>query len=236
MALSPAIPLRTSDYVALIASPQPWWPLSALRTLLGAQSAAAKPLGYYAGPDPKRPAIAFAAFDVTRAYDQKTILDVKRSFALLGSVLITFDYVVCAEPSESRWVLEGPELPGKDVSRVQAPLKAAVDTQHLNVLQSPTTEHPHSRVEEISTIDLAGVRIGDWIVLFNADNHSAASGVYFTIEGDRVVKCLLTGLAPGRWEIWRNGWREDSGPDVAKEAGALYMEGKPGSYFVRRLG
>jgi len=235
VARSIAIPLRTSDYLALIGSSKPWWPLSAIRTLLGVQAAAAKPLGYYAGPDRKRPAIAFAAFDVTQAYDQRAALDVKRSFALLGTTLITFDYVVAAEPCESRWILEGLEGTGIDVSRVQSPVKAALDTQHLNVLQLPGGERPRARVEEISTIDLAGVRMGDWIVLFNADNHSAASGVYFAVEGEHDVKCLLTGLAPGRWEIWRNGWREDSGGDVERDAGAFYFEGKPGSYFFRRL-
>jgi len=86
----------------------------------------------------------------------------------------------------------------------------------------------------VSSADFAGVRLAGWVVLFHADVRSARSAVSFVLEGDDKLKFLVTGLAPGTWEIWRNGWLENQQAFVAPRAGALYFEGLAGSYFLRR--
>ncbi len=90
--------------------------------------------------------------------------------------------------------------------------------------------------EEISSIDFAGVRLASWVVLFHTESASARSAVSFEVKGDGPLKFLVTGLAPGAWDIWRNGWLEDTSAFVSPQAGALYFEGRPGSYFLRRMG
>ena len=44
----------------------------------------------------------------------------------------------------------------------------------------------------------------------------------------------MAGLAPGYWEVWWNGYLEDLEGLVKPEAGTLWFEGDPGSYFIRR--
>ena len=142
----------------------------------------------------------------------------KRSLAVMPEVgaIVTFDF---AEPTPS-WTLE----PGTKLRHT--PLQPLV-----NVLQ--WKEAP---VENTSNIDMAGARVGNWVVAFHADARSARSPVSFDVEGAQAaLNFLVTGLAPGIWEIWRNGWLVDPDAPVSPQAGALYFEGRPGSYFFRRL-
>jgi len=89
-------------------------------------------------------------------------------------------------------------------------------------------------VEEVSSLELAGVRLADRVALFHAEATTARSAVSFRVEGTEILKYLVTGLAPGDWEIWWNGWLEDPQGFVEPRSGALYFEGPAGSYFLRR--
>jgi hypothetical protein len=84
------------------------------------------------------------------------------------------------------------------------------------------------------TISLVGVRFAERLVMFHAERFSARSPVWFDAEGAANMKCLITGLAPGGWEIWRELYLEDPNGLVRREEGALYLEGPPGRYYLKR--
>jgi hypothetical protein len=88
---------------------------------------------------------------------------------------------------------------------------------------------------EIGSIDFGGVRLDGWVLLFYTEINSARSPVSFNVKGAGTLRFLLGGLAPGTWEIWRNGWLEDPSGTVDRTSGALYFEGPAGEYFLRRL-
>ncbi len=93
----------------------------------------------------------------------------------------------------------------------------------------------HRAPELIREIDLIGVSISGWYIWFHRDVVSAQSAVSFLLEAGDDAQFLLTGLAPGAWEMWQDGWLQESPLRVPPEAGAAYWKGKRGSYFLRRL-
>jgi heparin/heparan-sulfate lyase len=238
-----------------------WWELESLRALLGSEARFSKALGYDFGPDPRRPEYAFLATDVTAAYGGM-VRDAKRSFVFLNlgaqgiaGALVTFDLIVTADTAQRvEWLiqdLEKPELRGSPFSgdlrlgerkwrlesRTLSSKRASAETLFLNLLQfvDPEAATPLP-AGEVSSVELAGVRLADRVVLFHADTTSARGAVSFSVTGDGTLKYLVTGLAPGTWEVWWNGWLEDPQGFVDLKAGALYFQGPAGSYFLRRRG
>jgi hypothetical protein len=89
----------------------------------------------------------------------------------------------------------------------------------------------------ISSLDLDGAIAGGTVVLFHTEARLASSAFSFD-TGDHRAKTLhfiVTGVAPGVWEVWRNGWVVDDGVAVRSGEAVLSFEERPGSYFVRRL-
>jgi hypothetical protein len=87
----------------------------------------------------------------------------------------------------------------------------------------------------VSSLDIEGVSDGGWVVMFHTEPVLARSVLSFdTGAGDGSMRFVLTGLAAGNWEIWRNGWSVDS-VEVRPREGVLFFEGRPGSYFLRPL-
>lgn len=92
-------------------------------------------------------------------------------------------------------------------------------------------------LQPVSSLDLEGAIVNDWVLLFHTEARMARSALSFdTGSGSDLQRFLVTGLAPGTWEIWRDGWLVDIGLPVEPREAVLYFEGKRGSYFVRRLG
>ncbi|MFN7920005.1 MAG: hypothetical protein U0Q16_07910 [Bryobacteraceae bacterium] len=88
---------------------------------------------------------------------------------------------------------------------------------------------------DIDSLDFAGVRWRDWAALFHAEKRAAQGAVSFRVMGSSELRFLITGLAPGHWEIWRDGWIEETGWHVEPRKGLLHWRGRPGSFFLRRL-
>ena len=88
----------------------------------------------------------------------------------------------------------------------------------------------------IESLDLAGARVADHVVLFHADTRSATSAVSFDVAGPARLKFLIVGLNVGTWEIWHNGFLVDPGGAVERDSGVLRFNGAPGGYFLRRIG
>lgn len=112
----------------------------------------------------------------------------------------------------------------------RASIKQVVLTYDLKTLRAD----PEAGVKKIEGIDFTGAVTGGWSVLFHNDSRALRSNASFEVESASTLKFLIGGLAPGGWEIWRNGWLEDTKNGVDARSGVLYFEGAGGSYFIRR--
>jgi hypothetical protein len=171
-------------------------------------------LGHRVGSD-----YAFAAFRDGTA---------QRSIAvLLGRTpaVVTYDLA----PESATW-----RLAGSGTSVIVRPVVPAVRHVETTLLHVLRPRDAVATVYDLSNIDVAGVGIGEWAVLFHADVRSARSALSFQVEPDSPLRILVTGLAPGTWEVWRNGWLDEPEIDVSPRAGCLYLQSGGGSYFLRR--
>ncbi len=115
-----------------------------------------------------------------------------------------------------------------------SPAKPSAEDLLLNVLQvmNRAVERPLA-AERIDSGGLVGVRIADWAVLFNKSGERSAGPVAFTLTGGARVRCLVTDLAAGAWNIRRDG-RPLPAATVTGDAGTLYFEGTGGGYELLR--
>jgi hypothetical protein len=84
-------------------------------------------------------------------------------------------------------------------------------------------------------VDVVGVRVGTWVVLFHTEQTRARSALSFRVEHDDRLRFLITGLAPGGWDVWRNGWLENDTAGVEPKEAVLFFEAPAGSFFIRSL-
>lgn len=196
-----------------------WWELARLRAFVGPRAVL---LGYDCGPAADHVEYAFLAAGVSRPGGNPA----RRMTALIRladhTAAVVFDLGVAEDPAP---------LPN-GILVAHAPLARALgDAVSLRVLQ---TAAGAIGWQPLSSAELAGVRLAGRVVMFHVEPSSARSAVSFAAEGAPALKCLVGGLAPGMWEIWRNGWLEEPMAGVAPRSGALYFESRAGSYFLRR--
>lgn len=93
------------------------------------------------------------------------------------------------------------------------------------------------RGRSLTSLDLEGVQTARTVVLFHTEPHLASSALSFDTGRDNAasLQFIVTGIAPGMWEVWRDGWVVDIGVPVRAGEAVLWFEGRPGSYFIRRL-
>jgi heparin/heparan-sulfate lyase len=75
--------------------------------------------------------------------------------------------------------------------------------------------------------------VGDWRVVFDKSGGRATRPVAFTLDGGARLRCLVTDLAEGNWQLRRDGAIVEPAATVSAEAGTLYFEGPPGAYELR---
>ena len=221
--------LRAKDAAEVIAAGPQSLSLAALRRLLTGQ--AGRNLGYDLGPDAKAPEYAFYAADVTEAWHGAVHM-ARRFFVVLpAAALLEFDLVVAAPGAAIRWSLDGTAEGIEHRSILRPGPGGAEERLFLNLLLAAPAE-----VAPMSSLDLEGVRIGRQVVLFHRETGMARSSVYFDLEATGKLSFLVAGLEPGYWEVWWNGYLEETGGLVRPQAGTLYFPGEAGSYFLRRRG
>jgi hypothetical protein len=150
---------------------------------------------------------------------------------------ISGNAVSAALPS-GRLIKAGILLPGASDAKIDAASerisvsskKAAPENLFLCAMEFGESSAP----EFIGSVDLAGARIGEWVVLFHNEARSAREPQFFFVDREGPAKCLVSGLAPGDWELWHSGFVKEPSLEVSPRAGALYFEGPAGSYFMRR--
>ncbi|HYO83252.1 MAG TPA: hypothetical protein VES20_17740 [Bryobacteraceae bacterium] len=120
-------------------------------------------------------------------------------------------------------------VPGKGVQSV-------VRTNQGRVEFRFDGERVHGPGEDIDSLDLSGRRTGDHVVLFHTEPALARSVLSFDAgSAADSLNFVITGLAPGVWEVWRNGWVVDQGVTVRAGEAVLFFQERSGSYFIRRL-
>jgi heparin/heparan-sulfate lyase len=110
---------------------------------------------------------------------------------------------------------------------------SAVDL-FLNVMQVMDRETGTPLdVEPIESPDVTGLRIADRVVLFSPGGGRAARPVAFEARGPGRLKFVVTDLAEGTWQVWRESEIARPAVVVSGDAGLAYFEGSAGSYTLR---
>ena len=192
------------------------------RAIFGPDSTQARALGHL-----EQPGIAYATFDMTPFYRDAKV--VQRSFALVDTTLTTFDLVI--GDGSNRWTLDGTEA-DLHLSSLMPDSSSRGDTVFLHAVRLGNSPE----VQPVDAgVDLGGLRIGGTVVLFHNEPRMNRSALSFSVEdGPDSLTILIAGVAPGTWQVWRNGWLEES--VVARpQAGAVCLAARPGRFFLRRL-
>jgi hypothetical protein len=157
----------------------------------------------------------FAAADLT-----KGDTTVRRSAVLVRDTgeAAAFLFDVASAPFSWRF-------PDADVSELQAP-RPGIDTTCALACTEPAAH--------LKGVDVSGGVWRNWVVLFHTGLHAAQSSLSF--DSDAGSRYLVTGLGPGSWDIWRNGWLDEMGVAVPPPAGSLRFDSEPGSFFLRKFG
>ena len=133
------------------------------------------------------------------------------------------DQTVPPDPEAGSWRVE------------LSPRKPAATDLFLNVMQVMDRERSDPlAVEKIESEDVVGVRLSDRVVLFNPAGLRATEPVSFALRGEGTMKVLVTDLAEGTWQVWRDGQIAVPALTVSGDAGTAYFEGPAGSYVLRR--
>jgi hypothetical protein len=116
-----------------------------------------------------------------------------------------------------------------------APKQPAATDLFLSVMQvmDRATANPLA-VEKIEGQSVVGARLSDRVVLFNPRGNRSADPISFVVKGDGTVKFLVTDVAEGNWQVWRDGRMARPAVLASGDAGVLYFEGPAGSYSLRR--
>jgi len=141
-----------------------------------------------------------------------------REFVFFPGRKTLIEYDIANPPGTITWKLEG-----SGSSQTVVP--------ELHLIQMGERQTPG----KVDSDDLAGLQLGALTILFHTEPRMAQSAVSFDVKGPAPMKFLIAGMAPGVWEIWRAGMREQDDVGVEPQAGILRFEGKPGSYFLRAI-
>jgi hypothetical protein len=121
-----------------------------------------------------------------------------------------------------------------DFGKVEIPEVESVDVVTLSPQLTALTPAGGARPKLWEEVDLLGAEMGDTLVWFHRNRNSIASAVSFLLPKGPEAQLLVTGLAPGAWDIWHDGWLDEGPLRVQPEAGAALWTSARGSYFLRR--
>jgi heparin/heparan-sulfate lyase len=119
--------------------------------------------------------------------------------------------------------------------RIDLSPKSAAETDwFLNVMQIMDSDAAPRSATAVGGDNLAGVQLADRVVLFNRAQALLDRQTSFSVRGNQTFKYLVTGLAEGTWQVWRDGRVLLPAVTVTEERHSLYFEGPDGAYSLRR--
>jgi hypothetical protein len=125
-----------------------------------------------------------------------------------------------------------PEVGGWHVE--VSPKQPSATDLFLNVMQIMDRSAKATAVEKIESGSTVGVRVADRVVLFNAGGDRVRGPISFQVGGGGTLRFLVTDLAEGNWQVWREGRIANPALVVSHDSGTLYFNGQAGSYSLRR--
>jgi hypothetical protein len=116
-----------------------------------------------------------------------------------------------------------------------SPRQPAATDLFLNVMQvmDRAAGNPVA-VEKLEGRGVVGAQVADRVVLFNPGGGRSGEPISFVVRGEGTLKFLVTDVAEGPWQVWRDGGIVRPAVVASGDAGVLYFEGPAGSYSLRR--
>jgi heparin/heparan-sulfate lyase len=112
-----------------------------------------------------------------------------------------------------------------------SPRETATADHFLNVMQIMGRDTTPLEVLPLQEDQIAGTLLADTSVLFWTGRGRTDRPLKFRSGGRRF---LVTDLAEGTWQVWRDGSVVRPAIRVSAEEGTLWFEGPPGAYELRR--
>ena len=112
-----------------------------------------------------------------------------------------------------------------------SPATPAAENYFLNVMQVADNDCP--KMHEAQRIDadkVVGVQIADRIVTFSKNSEPLSGKFTLELKGNQNMQFVLTDLAPGIWQVKKNGKVYLPAIEVRSDDGILYFEGTGGQY------
>mgnify|MGYP001137922622 CR=1 FL=1 len=204
------------------------------------------PVRHAAGPDAQSPAYVYIAQTLRGDAASQAPWIRRALICLKAGACLSFDQVR-SYGAAVRPVLELRQAKGFEVLAPRAHRVRRLDDR---LLVEPTAQETEQTIATlvfprasarpdtgmVESLEFVGARVAEWVALFHLDSRSAGGAASFEVKGAGTLRFVITGLAGGTWEIWHNGFLTDSQGGVEKSSGVLYFEGKPGGYFLRRIG
>lgn len=116
-----------------------------------------------------------------------------------------------------------------------SPVEPSQENYFLNIMQVMENHIKELDVKKVEGKDITGAVIADRIVFFSKTSDEINSSVNFSIEDEGSYMVLITDLAPGKWQIWRDDKLIVQNAEVSSEEKALYFEGIKGKYVLTKL-
>jgi heparin/heparan-sulfate lyase len=116
-----------------------------------------------------------------------------------------------------------------------SPKEPAAEDLFLNVMQALERGRGQAlAVDRIDSSEMVGVRLAERAVLFSHTSDRTDRPLAFRLRGSGPLKCLVSDLAEGNWQVWRDGRIVHPAVPVSGDAGTLYFDGPAGDYSLRR--
>lgn len=116
-----------------------------------------------------------------------------------------------------------------------SPLAPSVENYFLNVMQvADNTCKQMNDAKRIDAAKVVGVQIADRVVTFSKNSEPLSGKFDMKVSGSNTLKFVLTDLAPGTWQIKKEGKVVIPAIDVRSDDGILSFEGLAGEYEFSR--
>ncbi|NDV82141.1 heparin/heparin-sulfate lyase HepB [Bacteroides sp. 51] len=116
-----------------------------------------------------------------------------------------------------------------------SPASPAAENYFLNVMQ--VADNTCNQLHEAKRIDadrIVGVQLADHVVTFSKNSQTLSGKLTMQVSGNSPMKFVITDLAPGTWQIKKDGKLFIPALEVRSDDGIACFEGQGGYYELSR--